>query len=85
MRVPDADVVGFLRSMTFLPLEDVDAIATAAAAPGAVPNGAQHRLAEEVTRLVHGEAGVAAALAATAVAAPGRTGAGADARTADAL
>lgn len=85
VRVPDADVVGFLRSMTFLPLEEVDAIAAAAAAPGAVPNGAQRRLAEEVTRLVHGEAGVAAALAATAVAAPGRTGAGADTLTADAL
>ncbi|OSX81509.1 hypothetical protein BU14_0014s0059 [Porphyra umbilicalis] len=73
-RVPDADVVPFLRCMTFLPLDEVDAVAAAAGAAGAVPNVAQRRLAEEVTRLVHGEAGLATALAATAVAAPGRTG-----------
>ncbi|KAI0560440.1 tyrosine--tRNA ligase [Gracilaria domingensis] len=39
--------------------------------PQYVPNTAQKRLAEEVTRIVHGDEGVQSALAATAAAAPG--------------
>mgnify|MGYP000623794659 CR=1 FL=1 len=39
--------------------------------PGYVPNTAQKRLAEEVTRLVHGETGLATALRVTKGAAPG--------------
>ncbi len=37
------------------------------AVPGYVPNTAQRRLAEEVTRFVHGEEGLAQALKATEV------------------
>lgn len=43
------------------------------AAPGAAPNQAQRRLAEEVTRFVHGDLALSQALAATEVApAPSR-------------
>jgi tyrosyl-tRNA synthetase len=46
----DADVVKFLRMLTFLPLEEVAAVEAAMAAPEYRPNTAQRRLAEEVTR-----------------------------------
>lgn len=71
VRTPDEDVVKFLKRLTFLPLEEVDEIAHEMKSDGYVPNTAQKRLAEEVTKIVHGEEGVASALAATAAAAPG--------------
>jgi tyrosyl-tRNA synthetase len=71
LKTTDADAPRFLRILTFLPLAEIDAIEAAMAAPGAAPNAAQRRLAEEVTRFVHGEAGLAAALRATAALAPG--------------
>ena len=39
-------------------LEDISAIQDAMSAPGYVPNTAQRRLAEEVTKFVHGEEGL---------------------------
>lgn len=72
--VPDADVCSFLRKLTFLPLEDVAAVeARLAAGPagGYDPNSAQRLLASEVTRFVHGDAGLDQALAATAALRPG--------------
>jgi tyrosyl-tRNA synthetase len=47
--------------------EEVAAMEAAMAVPGYVPNTAQRRLAEEVTRFVHGEEGLAQALKATEV------------------
>lgn len=70
-KTPDEDVVKFLKTLTFLPLDQVEHIAEEMQKPDYVPNTAQKRLAEEVTRIVHGEDGVASALAATAAAAPG--------------
>lgn len=67
----DADVVKFLRMLTFLPLDEVEAIGRSMGEEGYRPNDAQRRLAEEVTRFVHGEEGLQAALAATAALAPG--------------
>lgn len=71
VRTPDEDVIKFLKRLTFLPLDEVDRIANSMSAEGYVPNSAQKRLAEEVTCIVHGEEGLASALAATAAAAPG--------------
>ncbi|KXZ43833.1 hypothetical protein GPECTOR_79g112 [Gonium pectorale] len=70
-QVTDADVVKLLRMLTFLPLEEIAALEAAMAAPGYVPNTAQRRLAEEVTRFVHGEEGLAQALKATEALKPG--------------
>lgn len=72
--VPDADVCGFLRKLTFLPLEDIDALEAglkAGPSSGYEPNSAQRLLASEVTRFVHGDAGLDQALAATAALRPG--------------
>ncbi|KAK9842091.1 hypothetical protein WJX81_008006 [Elliptochloris bilobata] len=69
--VPDVDVCRFLRQLTFLPLADIAALEAALGTPGYTPNSAQRLLASEVTRFVHGDAGLQAALAATAALAPG--------------
>ena len=56
--------------LTFLPLSEIETIESAMArAPesGYRPNAAQKRLAEEVTRMVHGEEGLQQALTATEV------------------
>lgn len=69
--VPDADVIRFLRILTFLDLEEIDELEKDMKRPGYVPNTAQQRLAEEVTRFVHGEDGLNEALKATEALRPG--------------
>lgn len=69
--VPDADVVRFLRILTFLDLKEIQDLESQMAKPGYVPNTAQRRLAEEVTRFVHGEDGLSEALKATEALKPG--------------
>ncbi|CDF33216.1 tyrosine--tRNA ligase, mitochondrial or chloroplast [Chondrus crispus] len=71
VRTPDDDVIPFLKRLTFMPLDEIDRIAEEMQRPDYTQNSAQKRLAEEVTRMVHGEKGVVSALAATAAAAPG--------------
>jgi len=56
----DADVYRFLRYFTFLPIEEIERIEQEDAAAQGRPQ-AQGILAEEVTRLVHGEEGLVAA------------------------
>ncbi|GLC45572.1 hypothetical protein PLESTF_001738100 [Pleodorina starrii] len=70
-QVTDADVIKLLKMLTFLPLEHIAALEAAMGAPGYVPNTAQRRLAEEVTRFVHGEEGLAQAIKATEALKPG--------------
>jgi tyrosyl-tRNA synthetase len=65
--VTDADVIKFLKMLTFLPMEEVADLEHAMTAPGYIPNTAQRRLAEEVTRFVHGEEGLQQAVKATNV------------------
>ena len=61
----DAEVVAYLRYFTFLPPEEIDALARLTAeAPE--KREAQRVLAREVTRIVHAEAGLAEAEATTA-------------------
>ncbi|WKD49406.1 tyrosine--tRNA ligase [Microbulbifer spongiae] len=60
LNTADADVYKFLRYFTFLNVDEIDAIESADLQRGGRPE-AQGILAREVTRLVHGEAGLAAA------------------------
>ncbi|KAL5549298.1 hypothetical protein UlMin_004529 [Ulmus minor] len=69
--VPDDDVVRFLKILTFLDMEEIGKLELEMKRAGYVPNTAQRRLAEEVTRFVHGEDGLAEALKATEALRPG--------------
>lgn len=69
--VPDVDVIRFLKILTFLSLEEIDSLEEDMKKPGYIPNTVQKRLAEEVTRFVHGEEGLKEALKATEALRPG--------------
>lgn len=69
--VPDADVIRFLKILTFLDIEEIIQLEGEMMKPGYVPNTVQKRLAEEVTRFVHGEDGLSEALRATEALRPG--------------
>ncbi|KAG9141403.1 hypothetical protein Leryth_001850 [Lithospermum erythrorhizon] len=69
--VPDADVVRFLKILTFLSMDEIEELEKEIGRPGYVPNTAQRRLAEEVTRFVHGQDGLDEALRATEALRPG--------------
>jgi tyrosyl-tRNA synthetase len=71
IRIPDADVIKMMRMLTFIDLTEVREYEAKMAEKEYVPNTAQKRLAEEMTRLIHGEEGLAKALRATEGAAPG--------------
>jgi len=65
-RTADTDVARFLKIFTFLPLKEISALEEQTKRdPG--KREAQKRLAEEVTRLVHGERGLKVAVRASAV------------------
>ncbi|KAG6505544.1 hypothetical protein ZIOFF_037903 [Zingiber officinale] len=69
--IPDIDVVKFLKILTFLSMEEIEELEDQMKKPGYVPNTAQRRLAEEVTRFVHGDGGLTEALKATEALRPG--------------
>jgi len=69
--VPDADVVRFLKILTFLDIDEIVKLEEEMKRPGYMPNTAQRRLAEEVTQFVHGEDGLSEALRATEALRPG--------------
>lgn len=71
VRVADADVVQLLRMLTFIEIKEIEEYAAAIESGNFTPNAAQKRLAEEVTRFVHGEEGLQTALKVTEAAAPG--------------
>ena len=60
LNAADSDVVGYLRVFTLLSSDEIDAAASAVA-ERAHQRDAQRLLAREVTRLVHGDAGMASA------------------------
>ncbi|MDO4695071.1 MAG: tyrosine--tRNA ligase, partial [Eikenella sp.] len=60
LKVADADVYKFLKYFTFLSIEEIDAIEAQDRVSGSKPE-AQRILAEEMTRLIHGEAALEAA------------------------
>ncbi|OAY62593.1 Tyrosine--tRNA ligase, chloroplastic/mitochondrial [Ananas comosus] len=69
--VPDVDVVRFLKMLTFLSVDEIKELEEGMKKPDYVPNSVQRRLAEEVTRFVHGEEGLREALMATEALRPG--------------
>ncbi|KAJ8752421.1 hypothetical protein K2173_004057 [Erythroxylum novogranatense] len=69
--VPDADVIRFLTMLTFLDVKEIDELENQMKSPGYVPNTVQRKLAEEVTRFVHGEDGLNEALKANEALRPG--------------
>jgi len=70
-RLPDADIPKMFRMLTFLEMEEIKEIELAMKRKDYVSNSAQKRLAEEVTRIVHGDQGVEEALRITEAARPG--------------
>lgn len=71
IRMPDADVIRMLKVLTFLDMAEIAQIERSMQEPGYEPNAAQKRLALEVTRFVHGEEGLQAALRVTEGLLPG--------------
>jgi tyrosyl-tRNA synthetase len=74
-RIADQDVIRLMKALTFIDLEEINALEASMKRQDYVPNTVQKRLAEEVTRLVHGEEGVKKALSATRQVQPGVEGA----------
>ena len=70
-KVPDKDVGQLMRLLTFMDLDEIIDYEERMASGSIAAFEAQKRLAEEVTRFVHGEEGLEAALKVTEVAAPG--------------
>jgi len=71
-RVIDADVIRLLKALTFIDLEEIEALEKSMSSSFYVPNTAQKVLAEEITRLVHGQEGVETAHRITSKARPGQ-------------
>ncbi len=71
VRIADADVIKLMRLLTFMEMSEIREFEKQMQSPEYVPNTAQKRLAEEVTRLVHGEEKLQTALKVTQGAAPG--------------
>ena len=71
VRIADADVIKLMKMITFLEMEEIHYWEKTMQSEEYTPTHAQKRLAEEVTRLVHGPDGLLAALRATEGLAPG--------------
>lgn len=72
-RVSDADVIKLMRLLTFMEMDEIHHYDRMMKKPDYVPNTAQKKLAQEVTRIVHGDKGVETALKVTEGMAPGST------------
>lgn len=71
VRVPDADVIKLMCLLTFMEMSEIRRIEASMQSEDYAPNTAQKRLAEEVTKIVHGPEGLETALRVTKGAAPG--------------
>lgn len=71
-RTSDDDVIRLLKALTFVELDEIADLEQSMKSSSYVPNTVQKRLADEVTRLVHGEDGLARALRITEHAMPGQ-------------
>lgn len=72
VRVQDADVIRLMKMLTFMEMDEIRRYEAMMKQIDYVPNTAQKRLAEEVTRMVHGEEGMNTALKVTEAAMPGQ-------------
>jgi len=70
-RVSDLDVIKLMRLLTFMDMEEIRKYEAMMQREGYLPNTAQKRLAEEVTRTVFSEKGLMAALKVTDATLPG--------------
>lgn len=70
-RTADADVINLMRLLTFMDMPEIRRYEQMMKQPDYAPNTAQKRLAEEITRIVHGEEGLQTAQKVTQGAAPG--------------
>lgn len=71
VRVADADVIKLMRMLTFMQMDEIRSYESSMHLKGYIANTAQKKLAEEVTRLVHGQQGLEIALKVTQGASPG--------------
>lgn len=71
VRVSDADVISLMRMLTFMEMDEIRKYERMMLAQNYVPNTAQKKLAEEVTRIVHGDEKLQIALRVTEGAKPG--------------
>jgi tyrosyl-tRNA synthetase len=71
IRVEDADVINLMRMLTFMDMAEIRQYEQMMKDPTYIPRTAQKRLAEEITRLVHGEEGLKTAIKVTEGIAPG--------------
>ena len=74
VRVPDEDVIPLLKRLTFVPMEEIEALEKSMSSSEYVPNTAQKKLAQELTVRVHGQEALERALKATQGAGPGTLG-----------
>lgn len=72
IRVADDDVIKLMRMLTFMDMGEIRRYENMMRQSDYVPREAQKRLAEEVTRLIHGPEGLLRAQKATEAAAPGQ-------------
>jgi tyrosyl-tRNA synthetase len=70
-RVSDLDVIKLMKLLTFMDLAEIEQIEKDMQTSSYIPNTAQKKLAEEVTKFVHKEEGLKKALLATENTAPG--------------
>ncbi len=70
-RVADSDVIRLIKMLTFVDIEEINALEASMALSGYIPNTVQKRLAEEVVRFIHGEDGLTKAIKATLALMPG--------------
>jgi tyrosyl-tRNA synthetase len=71
VRVEDADVIKLMRMLTFMDMSEIHEYEKRMMDPDYIPRTAQKRLAEEITRLVHGDEGFEKAIRVTEGVAPG--------------
>lgn len=71
VRIPDADVINLMRMLTFMEMDEIRHYEAQMKLPSYIPNTAQKKLAEEVTKIVHGPEGLEKALRVTQAASPG--------------
>ncbi len=71
VRVEDADVINLMRMLTFMDMAEIRSYEKMMTEADYVPRTAQKRLAEEITRMVHGEDGLKTAIKVTEGIAPG--------------
>lgn len=71
VRVEDADVIKLMRMLTFMDMAEIRRYEKLMEEPDYVPRTAQKRLADEITRIVHGENGLQTAIRVTQGVAPG--------------